>query len=205
MKHLVIEQIRISQATYSLNLHFPFSLTAWHPESPLPGFLQGIQPPFSQPSAQGSRNGAGFFMPGATSGTASNATHMSCLHSFPHTPDTSSICTRSGVLRITNKHNLKKIKFRNSAKPQSKKHHKNLAVLTAELQLEQRFYTFGEDFETDKRNNHSLYQPVWESKLLMWFSNTYVNEELSVILEINMMLSPTPGGKRSFPGSRENN
>lgn len=33
----------------------------------------------------------------------SNATQMSCLHSFPHTPDTSSIFTWNNVHRIANK------------------------------------------------------------------------------------------------------
>lgn len=127
---------------------FPFSLLAWHPASPFQVFVQRIHPPFSQPSAQGSANRAGFFMPGATSGTANSGIQMSCLHSFPHTLDTSSIFTRSNVHRLQINRVKRKKNQKHSANLQRKKHHKNLAILTAELQLEQRFYTFGEDFVT---------------------------------------------------------
>lgn len=81
--------------------------------------LPGIQRAPSRCSSENSPSLFAAFSPGqykssrflyATSGTASNATQVSCLHSFPHTLDNSSIFTRSSVHRIANKHSLKKIK-----------------------------------------------------------------------------------------------
>lgn len=55
---------------------------------------------------------------------------------------------------------VKKKNQKHGAKPQRKKHHKNLAVLTAELQLEQRFYTFEDDFAIDLKKKKGLPLPA---------------------------------------------
>lgn len=109
-------------------------------------------------------NRAFFLTPGATLGTASNATQMSCLlaegniHSpTPLAPAAFSPGAMFTELQIDT---VKKKNQKHGAKPQRKKHHKNLAVLTAELQLEQRFYTFEDDFAIDLKKINSLSLPA---------------------------------------------
>lgn len=79
--HRVWGPLVCSSALLPSHQHFPFSLLACHPGSPLLYVPPENSPPSPslQPSVQGRVNRAFFLTPGATLGTASNATQMSCL------------------------------------------------------------------------------------------------------------------------------